>query len=208
MRSVAPRPLSDGFKRGERSACAHYSDVTAVVARIDGVDAIAARCGPAETIECVDETLGILEQCSRTKDLEFVRAAERSYTAIVGAPEWREDHAEAAADYALSVLQAMEAHSQEGTDRPTVRIGVNTGALTAGVAGGDRLVFGMWGDAVSTADAIARQAPAGRIYVSAATCARLNEKFDIGTPATIEVPEHGHLRAFLLTARKLPSAVL
>jgi CheY-like chemotaxis protein/signal transduction histidine kinase len=207
LRSVAPRPLAEGVKRGERTACAHYSDVTAVVAQIDGVDAIAARCGPEETIERVNETLSILEQCSRTKDLEFVRAAERCYTAIVGAPEWQEDHAEEAAEYALRVLRAMEALSGEATDRPTVRIGVNTGALTAGVAGGDRLIFGMWGDAVSTADAIARQAPAGRIYVSAATCARLKEKFDVGSPGTIEVPGHGHLRAYLLTGRKLPAAV-
>jgi DNA-binding response OmpR family regulator len=207
LKSIAPGPLSEDIRRGERTACAHYSDVTAVVVRIDGIDAIAARYGPEETIARVHEMLAILEQCSRTKGLEFVRATESCYTAIVGAPEWREDHAEAAADYALSVLQATEARSQGSTDGPGVRIGINTGALTAGVAGSERLVFGTWGDAVGTADAIARQAPAAKIYVSAATCARLKDQFDVGSPGTIEVPGHGHLRAYLLTGRKLPAAV-
>ena len=40
VRSVVPRPLSDSFERGERSASAHYADVTAVVARFEGLDAI------------------------------------------------------------------------------------------------------------------------------------------------------------------------
>ena len=196
-----PRPLADGFERGERSMSAQYPDVTAVVARLEGLDAIASRSGPAETIARVNETLAILEQCSREKGFEIVRATERSYIAIVGAPEWREDHAQVAADYALDLLQAIQKRSA-GADHPEIRIGLNTGALIAGVAGGDRLVFGMWGDAVSTADAIACQAPAGTIRVSAATCAKLTEKFDVGSPAVIEVPGHGHLRTYLLAGRK------
>jgi hypothetical protein len=60
---------------------------------------------------------------------------------------------------------------------------------------------------VGTADAIARQAPAAKIYVSAATCARLSGKFDVGGANVIEVPGHGHLRAYSLGGRKLTSAV-
>ncbi len=202
IKSLVPRPLSDGFERGERSVSAHYPDVTAVVARLEGLDAIAARCGPGETIARVSEALAIFEQCSRAKGLEIVRATERSYTAIVGAPEWREDHAQVAADYALDLLQAIQESSPDVADRPEIRIGLNTGALIAGVAGVDRLVFGMWGDAVSTADAVACQAPAGKIQVSAATCAKLNEKFEVGSPTVIEVPGHGHLRTYVLTGRK------
>jgi CheY-like chemotaxis protein len=201
VRSVVPRPLADGLERGERSMSAQYPDVTAVVARLEGLDAIAARCGPDETIARVNETLAILEQCSGEKGLEIVRATERSYIAIVGAPQWREDHAQVAADYALDLLQAIQKRSG-GADHPEIRIGLNTGALMAGVAGGDRLVFGMWGDAVSTADAIACQTPADSIRVSAATCAKLTEKFDVGSPTVIEVPGHGHLRSYLLTGRK------
>ena len=207
IRSVVPRPLSDGYKRGERSVCAHYADVTAVVARLEGLDAIASRCGPAETIARVSETLAIFEQCSRAKGLEIVRASDRSYTAIVGAPEWREDHAQVAADYALELLQAIKAGSEQAADRPEIRIGLNTGTLIAGVAGSDRLVFGMWGDAVNTADAIACQATGGKIHVSAATCAKLNEQFDVGSPTVIEVPGHGHQRTYVLSGRKVSPAV-
>jgi adenylate cyclase len=207
IRSVVPRPLADGIERGERAVSAHYSDVTAVVARLEGLDAMASRCGPAETIARISKTLAMFEECIRAKGLEIVRATERSYTAIVGAPEWREDHAEIAADCALDLLQAFQKSSREGAEHAEIRIGVNTGALIAGVAGGDRLVFGMWGDAVSTADAVACQAPIGKIQVSASTCAKLNERFDIGSATVIEVPGHGHLRTYALVGRKLSAAV-
>jgi class 3 adenylate cyclase len=139
--------------------------------------------------------------------VEIVHVTDRSYTAVVGAPEWREDHAEAAADYALSLIEAIQRHSQDTGDHAQIRVGLNTGAVIAGIVGDTRLVFGMWGDAVATADAIARQAPPGRIQVSAATCAKLNDKFDLGSPTVIEVPAHGHLRAYLLTGRKIDSRV-
>ncbi len=201
IRSLVPRPLSDGLKRGERSIPVHYSDVTAVVVRLEGLDAIAARSGAVETIARINEALAVFEQCSKAQGLEIIRATDHAYTAIVGAPEWREDHAQAAADYALDLLQAMQ-KSLQGADRPEIRIGLNTGALIAGIAGGDRLVFGMWGDAVNTAEAIACQAPAGKIQISAATYAKLNEKFDAGSPTVIEVPGHGHLRTYMLSGRK------
>jgi CheY-like chemotaxis protein len=207
VRTVVPRPLSDGFERGERSVSAQYADITAVVARLEGLDAIAARCGPAETIARVSEILAMCERCSRAKGLEIVRATERSYTAIAGAPEWREDHAHVAADYALDLLQAIQTASLQSADRPEIRIALNTGTLIAGVAGADRLVFGMWGDAVNTADAIACQASDGKIRVSAATCAKLNEKFDVGSPGVIEVAGHGHLRTYVLTGRKSSAPV-
>jgi CheY-like chemotaxis protein/signal transduction histidine kinase len=206
-RSVAPPPLSDGLKRGERTACAHYSEVTAVVAHLEGLDAMAARYGPRQTIERVNETLRALEQCSSAQGIEIVRMTDRSCTAIVGAPEWREDHAEAAADYALSLVDAVRKASQEAADHAEIRVGLNTGALIAGIVGEARLVFGMWGDAVVTAGAIARQAPPGRIQVSAATCAKLNGKFELGSPTVIEVPAHGHLRAYVLNGRRVDSAV-
>jgi adenylate cyclase len=206
--SVVPRPLSEGFGRGERALSVHYPEVTAVVARLEGVDAIAARSGPNETIARFNETLRILERCSQEKGLQIVRVTERSYTAIAGAPEWREDHAEAAAHYALDILLAVQKSSKDGPERPEISVGLNTGALIAGVAGTDRVVFGMWGDAVTTADALAREARVGTIKVSAATCAKLDGKFDVGSPRVTEVPGHGHLRSYVLTGRKPSSAVL
>jgi class 3 adenylate cyclase len=70
-----------------------------------------------------------------------------------------------------------------------------------GAAAGDRIVFGMWGEAVSTAQAIASQAPGGTIQVSAATRAKLSGKFAVGNPRVIEVAGHGHLRTYPLLRR-------
>jgi CheY-like chemotaxis protein/signal transduction histidine kinase len=201
MRSVVPPPLSTGLRGGERIACAQYADVTAVVAQLVGLDAVAARQGAAETIERVSATLAAFERCARSQGLELVRATGGGYTAIVGAPEWREDHAERAADFALELLQALRTVAETGREPAEVRIGVNTGPLMTGAAAGDRIVFGMWGEAVSTAEAIASQAPGGTIHISAATRAKLSGKFAFGSPSVSEVAGHGHLRTYPLLGR-------
>lgn len=197
IRSFVPGPLSEALKRGERSACAHYPEITAVVVRLEGVDALASRCGPSDAIARTSEMLGILDRCSSQRELEIVRVADDTYTAVVGAPEWRDDHAHLAAEYAMDVVRVVQERS-ERSDRLEVKIGVNTGALVAGVAGEGRLVFGLWGDAVRIAEAIAHQAPVGTIYISAATHAKLEGTHEFGQPLVVEVPGKGLLRTYPL----------
>ena len=180
-------------------------DVTAVVARLEGLDAIAARCGPAETIARVNETLAILEQCSKEKDLEIVRATERSYTAIVGAPEWREDHAQVAADYALGLLQAIQKRSRWGRPPGDQNRPQHGGADSRRCRWRPTRVRHV--GRCSKHRRCNRLPGAGRESRFRRNVREIDRKVRRRDPSTIEVPGHGHLRTYLLTARMLPSAV-
>lgn len=148
----------------------------------------------------------MFEQCSHEKGFELTRATDRSCTAIAGAPQWNEMHAELAADFALDLRARFRDTLAIPLAPLQIRIGVHTGVLVTGLAGTAKLVCGMWGDAVSTAAAIASHAPLGSVQLSASTCAKLADKFVLESPATIEVAGHGHLRTHQLKERKTSSA--
>jgi CheY-like chemotaxis protein len=205
-RSLLPPPLLEGFERGEPSALSEYSEVTAIVVRLEGIDAIASRRA-SETAALVTQALALFEQCAHEKGFELTRATDRSCTAIAGAPQWNEMHAELAADFALDLRARFRDTLAIPLAPLQIRIGLHTGVLVTGLAGMSKLVCGMWGDSVTTADAIASHAPLGSVQLSASTCAKLADKFVLESPATIEVAGHGHLRTHQLKVRKtLPAA--
>ncbi len=191
-RSVVPESFAPNFERGEIPLPMQFPEVTAVVLRFEGVDAMASRL-PAETARFLTQALEALQQCSLDNGITLTRITDRSFTAIAGGPIWNERHAEAAADLALKLRAAFEKRAPDEPELLQVRIGMHTGLLTAGMAGDKRLVFGLWGDAVTTADAIAACAPLGQVRVSNATSTRLNDRFVVDEPLIVELPSRERL---------------
>jgi class 3 adenylate cyclase len=84
------------------------------------------------------------------------------------------DHAQQAARAALALQQRAAAISSRHPDWPPFRVGVNTGAVLAGVVGvrGHR-IHGVFGDTVNIGARLEGQAPPGGVVVGAATWERL-----------------------------------
>jgi len=85
------------------------------------------------------------------------------------------DHAEAVVDLACDILIALDQLlKEEYADHPhfaniSVRIGINTGPVVAGVIGLDRFLYDVWGDAVNTASRLEATGVPGHIHISEAT---------------------------------------
>jgi class 3 adenylate cyclase len=191
-RSVAPPAFASNVSNFDQTAIRQYPEVTAVVVRLEGVDAIAAR-QPGEVAEAIARAFQAIETRSSAHGFDITRTGDRSFTAIAGASVWSEQHADLAAAFASDVRGDFAKTDTLGPQALQVRIGVHTGVLAAGLAGGDKLVFGLWGEAVSTADAIAECAPLNEVLLSNATCAKLGSRFVLDAPTVIDVPSRGQL---------------
>ena len=203
-RSIAPEALAQSLQRGEIPAPVQYPDVTAVVIRFEGADAMASRL-PGEVPQVVGRALDAFEGRAQAKGLVLTRMTDRTYTAIAGAPQWLEEHPRLAAELAIELRDHFVAELAARLAPLHVKLGLHTGLLTVGVTGGERLVLGLWGDAVATADAIASFAPVGQIRLSNATSSRLRNGFATEDPSVVEVPGRGSVPTRALAARRSPA---
>jgi len=94
--------------------------------------------------------------------------------AVFGAPVSHEDDAARAIDAALAIQADMRRENDElerrYSARLTLRTGINTGEVVAGMLGGDaQSAYTVTGDTVNTAQRLEAAAPHGEILVSAAT---------------------------------------
>jgi hypothetical protein len=98
------------------------------------------------------------------------------YVAVSGLPYARQDHAVAMARFARDCLNKMHSLSQllevslgPDTAELTLRVGLHSGAVTAGVLRGDRSRFQLFGDTMNTASRMESTGIKGKVQVSKET---------------------------------------
>ena len=79
-----------------------------------------------------------------------------------------------------------------------LRIGLNTGAVVAGVIGRHKFNYDLGGDAVNVAARMESHGVAGRVQVSEATHRLLAGAYGFDSRGMIEVKGKGQMQAYLL----------
>ena len=134
--------------------------------------------------------------------LEKIKTIGDAYMVVGGLPEPRPDHATATAEMALGMIEAVRAYRHR-TDIPVhVRIGMNTGPVTAGVIGRRKFIYDIWGDAVNVASRMESSGLADMIQTTDTTFALLNEEYDFEARSDVDIKGKGRVTTYLLRGRK------
>ena len=120
--------------------------------------------------------------------------------AAAGVPIARDDHAEAIAELALRIRNHMAEHEVDG-HQLSLRIGISSGPVVAGIIGTHKFSYDMWGDTVNTASRMESEGIAGKIQVSPATYELIRRAYVFEPRGTITVKGKGEMETYILTAR-------
>ena len=85
----------------------------------------------------------------------------------------------------------------------TLRLGINTGPLVAGVVGTRKFAYDVWGDTVNTASRLESSGTPGRINISSSTFHDVSALFDCDHRGKIDAKNKGAIDMYyLLSIRK------
>jgi adenylate cyclase len=117
----------------------------------------------------LDELFTRLDAIAAQHGLEKIKTIGDSYMAVAGVPEPRDDHADAAIEFARAMIDVVADIRAENEADLQVRIGIASGPAVGGVIGRQRLLFDLWGSTVNLAARMESSGVAGRIHVSEST---------------------------------------
>jgi len=199
--NMLPRAIVDRLKDNPGTIAERFDEGTILFADIVGFTKLSSRTPPAEVVGLLNDIFTAFDRLTLQFGLEKIKTIGDAYMVVGGVPTPRADHAEAVADLALGMLEAVRQVSL--TRGPyQVRIGINSGPVVAGVLGLSKFVYDLWGDAVNVAARMESHGEPGAIQVTEETHARLRGSFVFDERGTVEVKGKGPMRTFFLRSRK------
>ncbi len=199
--NILPKAVADRLKQGQGTIADSFPEVTILFADLVGFTRLSSQLPPAELVRILNEIFSAFDRLVEKHGLEKIKTIGDSYMVAAGLPIPRPDHAEAAAEMALDIIEEMACFNKVNGNPLSMRIGINTGPVVAGVIGTKKFIYDLWGDTVNTASRMESSGVASCIQVTETTYQKLKDKYVLIKRGTIEVKGKGEMTTFLLAGR-------
>jgi class 3 adenylate cyclase len=208
--NILPAEIIERLKRRRASGkedrlAESFDDVTVLFADAVEFTVQAAKTNPNDLVSALDDFFSRCDALAEKYGLEKIKTVGDAYMAVAGVPRPRPDHAQAAADMALAIVEELGNARWPSGDPIVVRVGIASGPAVAGVIGRRKFAYDLWGDTVNLASRLESHGHPGRILVSESTVSHLQEPYEFGPPMVVDLKGKGATPARYLLREK-PSA--
>ncbi len=202
LHNILPAQIVTRLNGGELLIADRSEEVTILFCDLVGFTHLASRMAPARLVDNLNRIFSAFDALSRDLGVEKIKTVGDAYMAAAGLPEPRSDHAEAAAELALGMLETLE-RLNRGWEVPfRVRIGLHSGPVVAGIIGTHRFIYDVWGDTVNVASRLEAHGLPGRVHVSEQTRRALEHRYELEPRGLINIRGRGKMATAVLTGRK------
>jgi adenylate cyclase len=200
--NVLPAPIARRLKEGEGIIADGHSEVTVLFADIVDFTALAERLQPEEVVAILDDVFSAFDRLADRWGLEKIKTIGDAYMVAGGLPVPRPDHVEAVAEMALVMLEEVARCAERFGAPLTVRIGIDSGPVVAGVIGRRKFIYDLWGDTVNTASRMESHGLPGTIQVTRRAHELLRDRYEFQERGSVPVKGKGRMTTYLLVGQK------
>jgi adenylate cyclase len=194
-----PEVTADGFPEIIADA---FPEATILFAGLHDFSRLTERMPAAEVVALFNHIYSGFDTLVQKLGLEKIKIIGESYMIASGVPVPRTDHAAAIAEAALALQQEIVKYDAPNGETFSLRIGINTGPLVAGVIGKTKFSYDVWGETVDTAWHMETYGAPGYIQVNETTYARLCDQYLFEDRGEFYVKDKGELKTYFLKGRK------
>ncbi len=207
LKRIFPDAVAERLKKGEGQFIDTFPQVSVVYAMVEGFTQTMEERDGVEAMALLNRVVDAFDASAENLGVEKVKTLGEHYLAVCGLAVPRLDHPHRAVDFARAMARELHLLNEaEGTSL-SVRIGIHSGAVHAGLVGSRKFVYDVWGRTVKIAGRIAYEADLDSVRISSETYRLLNRPEEFGAGHLVATKTHGDLTTFEL-ALGLPEASL
>lgn len=206
--NVLPGPIAERLKQGDGVIVDKFDDVSVLFADIVGFSEMASRTTPEAVVTMLDELFSVFDRLAEEHALEKIKTIGDAYMVVAGIPQPMADHAQQIARMGLDMIAAMRDYARRTSSNLSIRVGIHSGSVVAGVIGKKKFIYDLWGDTVNTASRMESHGVPDRVHCTEEIAELLQGGFDLEPRGTIDVKGKGPMRTYLIVGEKVAGAAV
>lgn len=209
LRNVLPDSIVERLKANPGQLVADaIDDASVMFADISGFVALARRLGAHATVDMLSRIVSEFDALAVRHGVEKIKTIGDAYMVVAGLPEPAPDHVVRLARMGLDMLSTVERLRAENGIAISLRIGMASGPMMAGVIGTKKFSYDVWGDPVNLASRLEGQSIPGRILICPGCREKLGDGFLYEARSGLEIKGIGAQEAWFLLGEKGPDDVV
>jgi class 3 adenylate cyclase/HAMP domain-containing protein len=205
LNNILPAIIAERLRKGESMIAETFPEVTILFADIVGFTELSARLGPREIVNMLNDIFGRFDKLVVEHKLEKIKTIGDCYMVVGGIPERDPLHCQKVADFAFDSLTAFEDYAADFSQPLSIRMGMHTGTVVAGVVGTQKFSYDLWGDVVNIASRYESTGKPNKIHISDSVRLRLADDFEFEEAGEVDLKGKGRVRSWFLIGRKAHS---
>ena len=196
--NVLPAPIADRMKQGEVQIADRIDEAAILFCDLVGFTAFSATATPEQVVALLQEIFGVLEDECERHGVEKIKTIGDAFMAAAGITVPVNDPAEAMARFADSASRQLRLLMEEHSTQIGFRMGMHLGPVVAGVIGGHRLFYDVWGDTVNLASRVESSGRVGAVSCTDSVRQALHSRWRFTDRGLVSLKGKGDQRIWLL----------
>ncbi len=207
LRNVLPDSVAEQLKNKPNQMIAErYDAATVLFADLSGFTPLSRKMDASEIIDLLNAIFTRFDEAGTRAGTEKIKTIGDAYMAVSGLPLANPNHAQDITALALEMQTLIKQISEERGIDLTLRIGIATGPVAAGVIGQSKFAYDVWGETVNLASRLESHGEPGRIHVCKETRNRLADSHRFDQPAPMDIKGVGLTQTWFLTEPSQPAS--
>eukprot|EP00736_Rhodelphis_marinus_P004819 Rmarinus@m.11006 len=199
--NILPHAVTERLKVGTQSIAESHDHTSILFADIVGFTDYSTTVSAEQLVDLLNFLFSDFDDLCDDCGVEKIKTIGDCYMAVSGAPEPSETHAQNCINLGIAMFQAIQKANEAFDASLSVRIGIHSGAVVAGVIGKKKFCYDLWGDTVNTASRYESTGIAGLIQVSETTKTVAGKAFEYYYRGEIYMKGKGDNPAYVVVKR-------
>lgn len=200
LANILPDEIAARLKADESMIADDFEQASVLFADVVDFTPMSAGMTPVELVTLLNDLFSRFDDWVDELGLEKIKTMGDEYMVASGVPVPTGDHAIRAAELALRMRDHVAARQFAG-HTISLRIGISSGPVVAGIIGSRKFAFDLWGDTVNTASRMESSGPPGSIQVSTPTYEAVRNDFECRPRGRVDIKGKGPMETYLLVGR-------
>lgn len=169
LRNILPDSIAERLKEkepGDETIAESFSSVTVLFADIVDFTNISAHYSAKEMVTALNDLFSRFDERAIRDGVEKIKTIGDAYMAACGVPVPNKNHVSVMIDFAKGMYADLAEYNKSAKIKFKIRIGLNSGSVTAGVIGKNKFIYDLWGDTTNTASRMETLCRPGKIRIT------------------------------------------